>query len=606
MKHVRLPRLALVLFVTCLGAASPAIPAVSAHSGTGGPEGPASVAPQPRGLTLSDAGRVLVPGASVQSPAAARPAAPASREAAAVDRLFRSAVKPDGPGVTVIVVRKGSLLHRAAYGMANVELGVAMRPDHVLRIGSVTKQFTSAVIMQFVEEGKLSLSDPLGRFLPDYPAEGRAVTIEHLLTHTSGIQSYTDMPAWRGLMRNDMTLDELIGMFKTQPMQFAPGARYRYNNSGYVLLGAIIEKVTGKKFADVVRERIFAPLGMQDTRYDVTDDVVARRAPGYSKAGDRFVNAPYLSMTQPYAAGALVSTVDDLATWDAALGAGRVMKPDSLARVFTPNRLASGNSTGYGYGWQIGQYEGRAVQEHGGGIHGFRAHVLRIPSDGVYVAVLSNVAAAEPNPEFLARQAAAIAIGKPLVDPALVTLTPEQLDACVGRYRTVSGARHAVTREGARLFVLLGGQERREVFPAAADLFFEKGSFLRLRFERDGAGKAARLVVDNWGAGPASVRDDTPDPPAPAAAKVDPAVYRAYAGEYELAPGFVLTVTQEGDRIMTQATGQSKVEIYPSSPTEFFLKVVDARITFVKNDAGAVTHLVLHQGGRDMPAKKIK
>jgi len=202
--------------------------------------------------------------------------------------------------------------------------------------------------------------------------------------------------------------------------------------------------------------------------------------------------------------------------------------------------------------------------------------------------------------------AAAIAVGKPLSDPASVTLTPEQLEAYVGRYRTVSGARHSVTREGGRLFVLLGGQERREVFPTAADVFFEKGSFLRLRFDRDGAGKAVRLVVDNWGAEPAAVRDDTPDKPAPVAAKVDTAVYRAYAGEYELAPGFVLTVTLEGDRIMTQATGQSKVEVFPSSPTEFFLKVVDARITFVKSEAGAVTHLVLHQGGRDMPAKKIK
>ena len=412
MKSVRFTLVALVLLVTCLAATTPTIPIASAQSAAVGPEGPTSVAPQPRGIAPSDGGRVIWPGALVAppaartalaAPAAAQPAPPAGREAAAIDRLFWSAVTPDGPGVTVLVVRKGRVLHRAGYGMANIELGVAMRPDHVLRIGSVTKQFTSAVIMQLVEEGKLALSDPLGTFLPDYPAEGRAVTIEHLLTHTSGIQSYTDMPAWRGLVGNDMTLDELIGMFKAQPMQFAPGARYRYNNSAYVLLGAVIEKVTGKTYADVVRERIFAPLGMADTRYDVTEDVVARRASGYSKAGDRLVNASYISMTQPYAAGALVSTVDDLAKWDAALGAGRVLKPDSLARAFTPYRLASGNSTGYGYGWHIGQYEGRAVQEHGGGIHGFRAHVLRIPSDGVYVAALSNVAAAEPNPEFLAR-----------------------------------------------------------------------------------------------------------------------------------------------------------------------------------------------------------
>jgi hypothetical protein len=345
---------------------------------------------------------------------------------------------------------------------------------------------------------------------------------------------------------------------------------------------------------------------MTDTRYDATDEVIPRRAAGYARTGNRIVNAQYLSMTQPYAAGALVSTVDDLAKWDAALAAGRVVRADSLAKMFTPYKLASGNETGYGYGWQIGQYEGRAVQEHGGGIYGFRAHVLRVPSEGVYVAVLSNLAASEPDPGSLARKAAAIAIGKPLVNPPAVPLSPEQLNAYVGRYRTLSGARHVVTRDGARLFVALGGESRTEVVPSAIDVFFAKDGFLRLRFEREADGKVARLSVDNWGAQPAAVRDDTPEKPAPVAVTVDPAIYRAYAGEYELAPGFILTVTVEGDRLMTQATGQSKVEVFPSSPTEFFLKVTDAQITFVKDASGNVTQLVLHQGGRDVPAKKIK
>jgi D-alanyl-D-alanine carboxypeptidase len=539
-------------------------------------------------------------------PAVSRAARPASREAAAIDQLFRSAVKPGEPGVTVIVMQKGKALLRAAYGMANLELGVALAPEHALRIGSVTKQFTSAAIMALAEEGKLAVSDPITKYLPDYPTQGRTITVEHLLTHTSGIQSYTDMPKWLGMWRQDLTPAEIIGVFKNEPMQFAPGQRYRYNNSGYILLGAIIEKVTGKSYADFVRERIFAPLGMTHTRYDVTEDVIPGRAAGYARAAGKIVNAQYLSMTQPYAAGALISTVDDLAAWDEGLSAGRVVSAASLAKMFTPYKLASGNDAGYGYGWQIGQYEGLAVQEHGGGIHGFRAYVLRIPSERVYVAVLSNLAASEPNPGLLARKAAAIAVGKPLANPPAVSSMPEQLDAFVGRYRTPSGARHAVTREGTRMFVALSGEGRTEVFASAGDVFYQKDGFLRLRFERDPSGKVTRLIVDNWGAEKPAVRDDTPEKPAPVVVAVDPAVYRAYAGEYELAPGFILTVTVEGDRIMTQATGQSKVEIYPSSPTEFFLKVVDAQMTFVKDESGAVIRLVLHQGGRDMPAKKIK
>ena len=367
-----------------------------------------------------------------------------TKDWAAIDQLFRGAVKPGEPGVAVIVTRKGQTLYRAAYGMANLELGVALEPDHVFRIGSVTKQFTSAAIMMLVEEGKLAVTDPITKFLPDYPTQGKTITVEHLLTHTSGIQSYTDMPKWRGMWRQDMTVTELVDLFKSEPMQFAPGERWRYNNSGYILLGAIIEKASGKKYADFVQERIFTPLGMANTRYDVTEQVTARRAAGYTKTGDRIVNAQYLSMTQPYAAGSLMSTVDDLAKWDAALGAGRVLKAESLAKSFASYRLSSGNDTAYGYGWQISRYEGRDVQEHGGGIFGFRAYVVRVPSDGVYVAVLSNIAAAEPDTDLLARKAAAIAIGKPLVNPAAVALTAGQLEAYVGPYVGCPG--HALQR----------------------------------------------------------------------------------------------------------------------------------------------------------------
>ena len=540
------------------------------------------------------------------SPAALKPPAAASKDAAAIDQLFRAAIKPGEPGMAVIVTRKGQVLHRAAYGMANVELGVALQPDHVLRIGSVTKQFTSAAIMMLAEEGKLAVTDPVTKFLPDYPTQGKTITVEHLLTHTSGIQSYTDMPKWRNMFRQDMPLTELIDLFKNEPMQFEPGARWRYNNSGYILLGAIVEKVSGKKYADFVQERIFTPLGMADTRYDVTEQVIQRRAAGYGRAGDRIVNAQYLSMTQPYAAGALMSTVDDLAKWDAVLTAGRVINADSLARSVASYRLSGGNESGYGYGWSLGRYEGRAVQEHGGGIHGFRSYVLRIPSDGVYVAVLSNIAAAAPSPDMLARQAAAIAIGKPLVNPTPVTLTPEQLDAYVGRYVTLPGARFVVSREGSRLFVQPGDGAKTEMFLAGNDVFFVRDTFRRLAFQRDAAGKYVRLEIDDWGPQPPATRDTTPEPPARTAIDVDPAVMKSYVGEYELAPGFVLAVTLEGNRLMTQATGQSKVEIFASSPTEFFLKVVNAQITFVKDASGAVTGLVLHQGGRDMPAKKIK
>lgn len=537
--------------------------------------------------------------------AAAKAPAPDATTTEALGRLFREAVKPGEPALAVIVVRDGQVLLRAAFGMASVELGVPATPEHVFRIGSVTKQFTAALVMMLAEEGKLALADPVTKFLPDYPTGGKNITVEHLLTHTSGIQSYTDMPRWRGMLREDLSLTALIDVFKNEPMLFAPGERWRYNNSGYILLGAIIEKVTGKGYAEVARERIFAPLGMTATRYDVTEDVVTKRAAGYGRVKDRLVNAQYLSMTQPYAAGALLSTVDDLARWDAGLAPGRLLKAESLEQMFTSFTLTGGSRTGYGYGWQVGSYDGRPSQEHGGGIPGFRAHVVRVPADRVYVAVLSALGAPQPDTQMLARKSAAIAIGKPLADPVPVSLTAEQLDAYVGRFVPPAGARHIVTREGTRMFAQISSGGRTEMFPAGNDEFFVKDSFMRLRFERDPAGTVTRLIVDDWGVQPAAARDETPEP-ARVAVTVDPAIYDAYVGEYELAPGFILTVTREGDRLMTQATGQAKVEVYPSAPTEFFLKVVDAQISFKKDAAGAVTHLVLHQGGRDVPAKKIR
>ena len=310
-------------------------------------------------------------------------------------------------------------------------------------------------------------------------------------------------------------------------------------------------------------------------------------------------------MTQPYAAGSLMSTVDDLARWDEALSAGRVIKAESLSKSLTSFTLASGAPAGYGYGWGIGRYEGRAAQEHGGGIPGFRAHVLRVPAEGVYVAVLSNLAAAEPDIELLARKAAAIAMGAPLVNPPAVALTPEQLEPFVGRYVTPSGTRLTVTREGSRLFVQSGGGGKAEILPAGNDVFFVRDAFRRFTFQRDAAGTYARIETDDWGPQLPAVRD-TATEKARTEVKLDPAVLKAYVGEYELVPGFVLTVTVEGDRIMTQATGQSKVEIFASAPDEFFLKIVDAQISFVKDAAGVVTGLILHQGGRDMPGKKLR
>jgi D-alanyl-D-alanine carboxypeptidase len=558
----------------------------------------------PRVAVLAAGGALLV---LLSSPATAAPPA-AVAPAAAIDALLKGSFPADRPGAAVIVVKDGRTLLRKAYGMANLELGVPLQPDMVFRLGSITKQFTAAAILMLAEEGKLSLQDPVEKHLPGYPTQGHAITIEHLLTHTSGIQSYTDMPGWMtSRIQGPMTVTELVDGFKKEPMQFAPGERWAYNNSGYILLGAIIEKASGTTYEAFVRERIFQALGMTSSYYDRTEAIIPKRAPGYTREGDQPRNARYLSMTQPYAAGSLASTVDDLARWDASLYTEQLLKKASFDRAWTSYVLKDGKPTGYGYGWGISTLRGRRALSHGGGIFGFSTYAVRLPDERVYVAVLCNSDSPSADPEYLGKKIAALTVLDPFPEPVAIALDPKVLGRYVGVYRVEGGATRTVTIESGRLYTQRSGGERLEVRPGSETEFYYDKSLTRLRFVLDADGRVTEMLLFPEGADEPEHAPRVGDAPAErSVAAGDPAVYDAYAGEYELAPGFVLTVTREGDHLMTQATGQQKVEVFPSSETEFFLKVVDAQITFVRGPGGTVDQLVLHQGGRDTPAKRRK
>lgn len=306
--------------------------------------------------------------------------------------LFDEAFPADGPGATALVVRDGEVVFRAAAGLANIELGVPMRPDHVLRIGSITKQFTAAAILMLQDKGKLSVNDDIRQHLPDFNTQGERITIAHLLAHTSGVFNFTDIPGyWRGdLIRTDVSVDEMIELFADQPPRFAPGSDFSYSNSGYVLLGAIIERVSGKSYEEFMRLEIFEPLGLVDTQYGGLQ-IVPRRASGYERVGGRYYNALPISMTHPYAAGALLSTVDDLARWNAALFGGELLGEESLRAMTTAATLEDGSVTEYGYGLYVRERDGLRVISHSGGIHGFATSAIYLPDQRVYAVVLSNL-----------------------------------------------------------------------------------------------------------------------------------------------------------------------------------------------------------------------
>jgi len=527
--------------------------------------------------------------------------------ASQIDKLLSGVYKPDGPGASILVKKQGKVIWRKGYGLANLELNVPVEPDMIFRLGSITKQFTAVAVLMLAEEGKLSLQDEITKFLPDYPTQGRKITVEHLLTHTSGVKSYTDLPEWLPLQRKDMTVGEIIDLFKNQPTEFAPGERWKYSNSGYILLGAIIEKASGKTYADFVEQRIFGPLGMKSTCYDSTSRIIRRRASGYAKGNAGFENAPYMSMSQPYAAGSLASSVDDLATWTESLLAGKLVKKETLERAFTSYKLKDGQDTKYGYGWCISDYEGHRLIEHGGGIHGFLSHALFFPEDQVFVAMLANSTVMELQPEPLAFKAGCLALGIPYKEPVPVSLPEKDLEPLIGVYADARGDEVYVKRREGKLLLQMDELGESEIRPASATEFFLTDFPARLHFLKDGKGKLTGLkMTARIGPDRSYTRTDKPLPAERKEIKLDPALYDQYVGEYELAPGFFVVITKEDGKLMGQATAQPKVELFPEAETKFFLKVVDGQVEFVKSDTGKVTGLILVQGGQRLPGKKIK
>lgn len=349
-----------------------------------------------------------------------------ARERARIDSLVSAEVSSTPiAGMTIAVVKGRDTLAMRGYGFADLENDVTATPAHVFRIGSVTKQFTSAAIMQLVDQGRLSLVDTLGALLPNMPAAWRRVTLRQLLNHTSGIPSYTDTPRWRPRWRDDMLTDSILGLVSGDTMNFVAGSKFRYNNSGYVLLGMILEKLSGQTYARYLEEKIYKPLGLTETMYCYPRPVIKRRAVGYDRTGKQLFNAEYLSMTQPHAAGALCSTVRDLVKWNDALHRGAVVTAASLALMATPVPGAAATAR-YGFGLGLDTLSGHKRVSHGGGIHGFQSMLAYYPNDSLTVVVLSNSTPAPVG--LIAGNLARIVFGLPLegITPPRVTLTPAE------------------------------------------------------------------------------------------------------------------------------------------------------------------------------------
>lgn len=397
---------------------------------------------------------------------------------------------------SVLVARDGKVLLSKGYGSANLEWNIPNSPSTKFRLGSITKQFTAASILLLEERGKLKVDDPVKKHMPDAPASWDKVTIYHLLTHTSGIPSFTGFPDYTSTEAIPSPPEKTVARFRDKPLEFEPGEKWNYSNSGYVLLGYLIEKISGKTYSEFVQENIFTPLGMKDSGYDLNSAIIERRASGYSPSPKGPVNAGFIHMSIPFAAGSLYSTTEDLLRWEQGLFGGKLLSEASLQKMTTPFK------SDYAFGLGVRTVNGRKVIDHGGGIEGFNTHLAYYPEDKVTVAVLGNLNGSAPGD--MAGKLGAVAHGDKIQLPT----------------------------------------ERKEI-------------------------------------------------------TVSPKVLADYVGTYELSLTFGIVMTLEDGRLMTQATRQPKFPLFAESDTKFFLKVVDAQVEFFRDEKGAVTHMVLHQGGRD-------
>lgn len=405
-----------------------------------------------------------------------------------------------GPGVAVLIARGEKVIYRSARGQANIELGVPLSADQVFRIASITKMFTAALVVKMAEAGELSLDDRLARFIPDFP-EGETIKLRQLLNHTAGI-SDRPVPIIPGFSRRDVDTAALVGEIAKRPPDFAPGTKQSYSNAGYILLGAVIEKVTGKAWHIALQERILGPLGLKKTTYGIAATVLPGRVAGYTTDNERrTVNAPFLSMTAPGAAGALVSTVDDLHLWMRAFVNGKVVGLDGFRLMSTPATVPESHpANSYGFGIYVWRVRGETMIGHTGQVPGFASVAVYLPSRDITIIALGN------NDNFDAqtfgRRLASITLGNPYLAVKSIPVSSSDLIAIPGQYRDGMGIRTISARDG-RLYSQRPGRNPSPLqMTANGEMYFVPDELSYMVAVRDSSGKVIRLDYFERGDGP--------------------------------------------------------------------------------------------------------
>ncbi|MCB9259038.1 MAG: serine hydrolase [Ignavibacteriales bacterium] len=532
---------------------------------------------------------------------------------------------------SVLIADKGEIIFKKGYGFANLDYEIPNSENTVHRLGSITKQFTSAVIMQLVEEGKIKLEEKMTAYLKNYRKDtGDKVTIHHLLTHTSGIPSYTGYPGfWSDSSRNPYTIDQLVEKFCMGDLEFGPGFKYSYNNSGYLLLAKIIEEVTAKSFEQNIKERIFIPLEMKNSYLERPEKIIKNKASGYNVFGSNFTNTQYFNVGNAIGAGDIASTVEDLYLWDQALYTDKILSEESKNKTFTPFL------NNYGYGWGIrkygipGQQDSLTYISHSGGINGFSTIISRFIENKQLIVILNNTGSAPLNEmvngimkilydqEFTYPK-------KPIGKHLYQLVDSDGIDNAIAEYERLKeneSDKYSFSENEINTLGYLYLRENKidnaikifqlniDEYPKSYNTYDSMGEAYMISGNKEKAIEFYRKSVElnsqnKNGYNMLNKLGYKIEPPADF--NVTGETLQKFIGEYELFPNFKITISSEGNNLFAQATGQGKFQVYPEAENIFYYKVVQAKIEFINNENNEVNKLILYQNNQEVPGKKIQ
>ena len=532
--------------------------------------------------------------------------------ASRVDAVFSEWIAPDEPGGAILILRDGEEVFRGAWGLAHAELAIPSDSNRIYAIGSLTKQFTATAALMLVDEGKLELDSTLAALVPGFGIIGHDITVRQMLGHTSGLVNLANVPEWAATWGKPSTPDELIGLFRRKPPAYAPGTRFEYNNSGFVLVGRALELATGKSWIDLLQEKIFGPLGMSSTGVNDAAEIVPGRVPGYARTASGWQNIKAeLHYSQLYAAGALRSSLDDLARFHRALAAGRLLSAASLEAMTTPGTLRDGRRTGYGAGWAMSRQRGRLVLEHGGASYGYYAAVVWLPDEKVWGAVATNRYGFGDEARARLARAVKLAAGWP-EEETPARLTSAELDAVVGTYRAEAQRSMVMTvvREGDHLVTARGEGGEQPAYPRDADQLFRRDGSEEIDVVRDGSGAVTRLMTrisyrgeTYWRKSAEEVETPAPSPDAgPAPAPAHPEIY---VGRYDLGSGLTAVVRLENGNLVADVAGLESVPLRPAGEHAFAFPSAFGTVLFDVRGGRAVG-LTFTQGGQETKGKRVE